>query len=379
MLAAALLILGTSLYGNASPQARQIAFRAKDVSTGIKFLVAKESPFSSAKSTPVLNFYDELFVQLSPSEVRHGSATIEENRQVRALCQTQAPWSLASLAEASPSQALIYPYKSPQAATQVVVVDTWVDIEHPEFEGRAHRGPAFANGTSEGHGTHVSGLIGGKTYGVNKNATIVSIQVLDDQGYGTWATMAAGLEWVARNLEASIINMSIGGPHSQIINSVLNLMVRHGWKVVVAAGNESQDACDTSPAGAGDVITIGAYDQNLQWASFSNYGKCVNMLAPGVDVPSAWPDGEMAYASGTSMASPLVAGLWSLVPAMPAQEFLSMFGETCRVNGTPPHTSNIAPSCAKAGLCNEKCGQQAKTTAPLETSSWGIECSFYVA
>ena len=315
-------------------------------------MVASRSlPSKDPAVVKVLNFFDELFVQLKTKH--NGSSQIEEDREIRAQCQAPAPWALASIA--SQASLLKYPYKTPQRQTEVVILDTWIDIDHPELEGRARRGPAFLNGTSEWHGTHVAGIIGSKTYGVNKNATMLSIQVLDGTGTGSWSVLLTALEWIGKNLRPSIINMSIGGPKSDIVNAALNVLVRHGWKVVVAAGNESQDACDTTPAGASDVIAVGAYDVNNTWASFSNYGPCVNMLAPGVDVLSLYPNGGLAFASGTSMASPMVAGLWSLVPAMAAQEFLTMMGETCIIKNVPPHTSNIMASCAKGGLCNEPC------------------------
>ena len=327
----------------------------------------------------MLNFYDELYVQLTPKPIHH-DGPLEENRPVHALaCQAPAPWAQASLAEEETllDAGLVYPYQDEQPPTQVVIVDTWVDIDHEELKGRASRAPAFASGTSEWHGTHVAALVAGKTFGVNKNASIVSVQVLGDGGYGTWATILAGLDWVAKNLKPSIINMSIGGPRSRIIDDAVNLMVRHGWKIVVAAGNDGRDACETSPAGAEDVIAVGAHDRYRRWAPFSNHGKCVNIVAPGVNVTSAYPGNMEAIGSGTSMASPIVAGLWSLVPAMSAQSFLSLFGQTCLLSGVPANTGNSMASCAKAGLCQRSWCPAQRVAGEFTASQhcYALQCS----
>lgn len=122
-----------------------------------------------------------------------------------------------------------------------------------------------------------------------------------------------GLEWISRQ-PVGIINMSIGGSYSEIVNKVVRSLISRGWKVVVAAGNAHQDACKYSPASEKSVITVGAISKNGDLASFSNYGKCIDVTAPGDTILSTWPGGLAGYMSGTSMATPIVAGMLSLYP-----------------------------------------------------------------
>lgn len=232
-----------------------------------------------------------------------------------------------------------YCAKDDQPDTTVYIVDTFVDIQHREFEGRASVGVEVVPGTpSSVHGTHVAGLVGGKMAGVNKRAKMVSVVVLNDQGVGSWAEIIRGLEWIAQQQDKGIINMSIGGPRSQIVNNVIRKMVQQGYKIVVAAGNEAKDACNTSPASERTAVTVGAVGRQSQWARFSNFGPCVDILAPGDVIGSALPNNKYGFMSGTSMASPIVAGIWSLFPKWNSKRLVAS-GVVRTVGGLPPRTT----------------------------------------
>jgi subtilisin family serine protease len=196
------------------------------------------------------------------------------------------------------------------------VVDTGIDIEHSEFEDRAVWGANFVdheNTDCNMHGTHVAGLIGSKTYGVCKNANLVAVKVLNCEGSGSYSGVLKGLEWVHKqhsNKQKSIVNMSLGGGKSKIIDAIIQKLVdTEGIYVVVAAGNENSDACNSSPAGVLDAMTVMASDIMDNKAYFSNWGKCADLYSPGVNILSTIPNQKTRILSGTSMASPIVAGI----------------------------------------------------------------------
>ncbi|MBY8877554.1 S8 family peptidase [Actinacidiphila acidipaludis] len=200
-----------------------------------------------------------------------------------------------------------------QGAT-AYVLDTGIDFGHSEFGGRAVPGyDAIGDGRNgqdcEGHGTHVAGTIGGKTYGVARQAKLVSVRVLDCQGQGTLAGIIAGMDWVAQHAQQpAVANASLGGSYSPALNDAADALSDSGVLPVVAAGNDSADACTVSPASAPRVLTIGASNASDQEAGFSNSGSCVSMFAPGTAIVSAKLGGGSVAMDGTSMASPHAAG-----------------------------------------------------------------------
>lgn len=228
-------------------------------------------------------------------------------------CQMPAPWHLVSLnhEEIPVPDNAGYAFDDQGTSSIVYVLDTWLDIDHPEFQGRASRGKAFSAGVHV-HATHVAGIIGSMTSGVNKKARIVSVQVLDEQGRGTWSTIIRGLEWISTQSEVGVINISISGGPSDIVDSAVKRMIKRGWKIVVAAGNDAQDACNASPARVTEALTVGAINSQGHKTSFTNYGMCVDIYAPGESVMSTYPESRYAIMSGTSMSSPVLAGLWSM-------------------------------------------------------------------
>ncbi|KNE72903.1 hypothetical protein AMAG_20630 [Allomyces macrogynus ATCC 38327] len=204
------------------------------------------------------------------------------------------------------------------------VLDTGIYLEHNEFEGRARWGTnVVANSTDtdeNGHGTFVSGIIGGKTYGVYKAAQLVAVKALNAAGSGTISDVLRGLDWIAAQGTgggAAIINMSVGGLFNSILNEAVERIIALGFTVVAAAGNFAIDACLVSPASARGSITVGATNITDELAYYSDTGPCIDLLAPGTGITSAFigsPDASTTR-SGTSFSAPHVSGLLGLYAA----------------------------------------------------------------
>jgi subtilisin family serine protease len=258
-----------------------------------------------------------------------------------------------------------YTYSWAGNGVNVYVFDTGIETSHPDFEGRAKATyDAFNDGRNgqdcHGHGTHVAGIIGGKKYGVAKKATLHSVRVLGCDGHGTWSKLIAAMDWVMDNApKPAVANMSLAGGWSLVVNIGVNNLVNSGVTVVVAAGNESDDACWYSPAAASQALTVAASNSNDQWASFSNHGTCVDIIAPGTNIRSAWLNGGNTTATGTSMASPHVAG----VAALYLHAFKGKIGATGQVqadilswasknkiSGVPDETDNLLVHWPCSGL-----------------------------
>lgn len=231
--------------------------------------------------------------------------------------QEDAPWGLARISSASPGGTTYTYDDTAGAGTCSYILDTGISVSHPDFGGRASFAGNFADDNDDdvqGHGTHVAGTVGGTTYGVAKATTLLAVKVLDDSGSGTNAGVIAGMEFVvtdapSRDCSGVVVNMSLGGGFSQSINDAAEAIVEAGIFLAVAAGNSGADASTFSPASAPSACTVGATDSSDGFASFSNYGSLVDVNAPGVDVLSAYPGDTTDTLSGTSMASPHVAGL----------------------------------------------------------------------
>ncbi len=210
-------------------------------------------------------------------------------------------------------------FSSPSTANNVsiYVVDTGIDASHPEFTGRVASGfDSFGSGDGRtdcnSHGTHVAGIAAGSVYGVAKAARLVPVRVLGCDGSGSISGVIAGLEWIASTRssgERSVVNMSLGGGASSSLDSAVASLINTGATVVVAAGNSNVDACTSSPARTAPAITVGSTTSTDSRSSFSNYGTCVDLFAPGSGITAAVPGGGTAVLSGTSMAAPHVAGI----------------------------------------------------------------------
>ncbi|KAF9998179.1 hypothetical protein BGZ80_008000 [Entomortierella chlamydospora] len=219
---------------------------------------------------------------------------------------------------------LTQPYLYNDAAGSGVtayVIDSGVYIDHSDFGGRATFGTNFISGSANtdenGHGTHVAGTIGGTTYGVAKNVSIVSVKVLDATGSGSTSGIIAGMDWVIAHAipGKSVVNMSLGGAKSNAVNDAAQRLYNANIPLIVAAGSSgSADACNNSPAGAPNTFTVASSDSNDKVSSTSSYGSCVDIFAPGVRITSAWIGSSTAtnVISGSSMATPHVAGVAAL-------------------------------------------------------------------
>ncbi|UZJ53191.1 hypothetical protein CBS101457_002511 [Exobasidium rhododendri] len=227
----------------------------------------------------------------------------------------------------------LYNYHGGEGVT-AYIIDTGINIKHDEFEGRARWGKTIPqNDVDEdgnGHGTHCAGTIGSRKYGVAKKAELVAVKVLGSGGSGTMADVVGGVLWAVEDAKKAtkamamnpsstksqkhkgfVANMSLGGGKSPSLDKAVNGAVTSGMHFGVAAGNENQDACNVSPAGAPNPVTVGASTLNDLRASFSNVGKCVDIFAPGLNILSTWNTGNQSTntISGTSMASPHVVGM----------------------------------------------------------------------
>ncbi|WP_405009027.1 S8 family serine peptidase [Kitasatospora sp. NBC_01539] len=211
-----------------------------------------------------------------------------------------------------------YTYPNDGSGVTIYVVDTGVYLQHPSFEGRATSGYDFIDNDSDasdcqGHGTHTAGTTGSKEYGVAKKAKIVSVRVLNCSGTGTSSQIAAGMDWVARNHSGpAVANLSLAGSADTVMDDAVTGAINAGVTVAIAAGNDSKDACSTSPARVAAAITLGSTDSNDARSSFSNYGSCLDLFAPGGSIVSTKNGGGSATMSGTSMATPHAAGAAAL-------------------------------------------------------------------
>ncbi|KHE84604.1 hypothetical protein GE21DRAFT_10172, partial [Neurospora crassa] len=244
--------------------------------------------------------------------------------------QNSTTTGLARLSHAGPSKKAA-PYIFDSSAGEGItafVVDTGIRVTHSEYEGRATFAANFVNNVDtdeNGHGSHVAGTIAGATFGVAKKAKLVAVKVLDGSGSGSNSGVLQGMQFVADTATSqklggkAVLNMSLGGGKSRAINSAINQIAAAGVVPVVAAGNENQDTANTSPGSAPAAITVGAIDQRTDArASFSNFGAGVDIFAPGVNVLSVGikSDTDTDTLSGTSMASPHVAGLAAYLMAL---------------------------------------------------------------
>jgi subtilisin family serine protease len=250
-------------------------------------------------------------------------AWVEEDGEVSIdTTQTSAPWGLDRIDQRDRPLNGTFVYTRTGSGVKAYIIDTGIRRTHTQFGGRAIHGYTAINdgrGSTDcnGHGTHVAGTVGGSKYGVAKSVTLVAVRVLSCSGSGTNSGVIAGVDWVRGNHGAgqpAVANMSLGGGASSALDTAVNNCINDGVTFAIAAGNSNANACNYSPARVGAAITVGSTTSTDARSSFSNYGTCVDIFAPGSSITSAWSTSDTAIntISGTSMATPHVAGVAAL-------------------------------------------------------------------
>jgi aqualysin 1 len=275
-----------------------------------------------------------------------------DSRVKLSTTQTGATWGLDRIDQRDLPLNGEYTYTRTGTGVTAYVIDSGILTSHTEFEGRATVGTDLVGDGQDGqdcdgHGTHVAGTLGGATYGVAKQVNLVAVRVFDCAGNSTFSIVIAGVDWVTANaVKPAVVNMSLGGGYSAPTNEALQTSIASGLTYVVAAGNEESSACGISPASTPEAITVAssAMDDTRSW--FSNFGPCVDLFAPGSDITSAWPTSNTATStiSGTSMASPHVAGVAALYlegnpAAVPAQVANAVLNSTSSARLADPYGS----------------------------------------
>ena len=261
-----------------------------------------------------------------------GVAYVEQNQTVSlSATQTGATWGIDRIDQRNRPLSTTYTYSQTAGNVTAYIIDTGIRFAHTDFGGRATSGYDAVDGGSaddcNGHGTHVAGTVGGTRYGVAKAVRLVGVRVLNCSGSGSNAGVIAGVNWVTQNArKPAVANMSLGGGASTALDNAVANSISSGVSYALAAGNSNANACSSSPARVASAITVGSTTSTDARSSFSNYGTCLDIFAPGSSITSAWYTSNSATntISGTSMASPHVAGAAALVlsatpSATPAQ------------------------------------------------------------
>lgn len=297
---------------NASEQA--IAMVSDNLSR--KYQAQVQRTFTKAVKGGVFNMSEKAAQKLAQDP----NVLLVEEDQIVSINATQnnATWGLDRIDQRNLPLSGSYTYNTTASNVNAYIIDTGILGSHSEFSGRFMGGYDFVDNDSNpndcnGHGTHVAGTVGGSTYGVAKGVKLYGLKVLGCNGSGTNSGVIAGIDWVANNhVKPAVANMSLGGGASSATDNAVANLVASGVTVAVAAGNDNSNACNYSPAREPSAITVGSTASNDSRSSFSNYGSCLDIYAPGSSITSAWSNGGTNTISGTSMASPHVAGVAAL-------------------------------------------------------------------
>ncbi|XP_077301394.1 uncharacterized protein LOC143921965 [Arctopsyche grandis] len=320
--------------------------KVRKTKVGYTMELTSETLEKIKKHPKIIHIEEDQIVTIASVEYR------EAQSEISFVMQNNSSWGLSRISGHKHQ----YEYLKDGGKNVVVyVLDTGIDVTHPEFEGRAEFKYNAVEGSpdidEQGHGTHCAGVIGSKSFGVAKQAKLFGVKILDKHGMGSISKLIEGIDFVIddylkikdkghgyifkqdniidyifgdqhpffttnKKIQA-VVNMSVGGAKSV----ALNFAVRHASRdynihFSTAAGNEHKDACEYSPSSSSTSLTIGASDKKDFIASFSNNGHCVNLFAPGVEIISTWPNNRTKIASGTSMATPHVAGIMAVYLSM---------------------------------------------------------------
>jgi subtilisin family serine protease len=319
---------------------------------GYSVVVSSQEAADALANDPAVKYVEQNAV------VRSSAAAAEAEGCVTQLGST---WGITRTSEYGRTSAGLYSYSDELdgAGVTAYIIDTGIAVNNVEFEGRASWGADFASNPSpgtdlNGHGTHVAGTVCGKLYGVAKKAECVGVAVLGPTGSGSTAGVVNGITWSAQQASSrkgkAIGNMSLGGGKSNALNDAVDAAYSAGFPMIVAAGNEYQDSCNVSPASATNAYTVMSSDSGDRFSSFSNYGTCSDIIAPGSGITAAWIGNNNAIntISGTSMAAPHVAGVGAkllsgssgMEPADLFKEISSM-GTTGKISSVPTRATTL--------------------------------------
>jgi subtilisin family serine protease len=312
---------------------------------------------------------------------------VEADQVVQASgTETGADWGLDRLDQRLGASHLdgSYSWATDGTGVSVYIIDTGIRTTHVEFGGRAfgaYTAISDGNGANDcnGHGTHVAGTVGGRLYGVAKAVKLYAIRVLGCNGSGSTSGVIAGIDWVTQNrVLPAVANMSMAGSFSSTLNSAVQSSIKVGIVYAVAAGNNSADACNYSPASTPEALTVGSIWNADVMSSFSDYGSCVDLFAPGEAIRSAYfvDDTSSTLMGGTSMASPHVAGVAALylsanpsaTPATVASAIVG--GATANVlSGVPTGTANLLLYSSLTGGTTPPPDTTTVTPPPTDTTT----------
>ncbi len=314
-------------------------------------------------------------------------AYVEEDGVVQAIAtQNNATWGLDRIDQRDLPLSTTYTYNTTASNVRAYIIDTGIRSTHNEFGGRVLGGYTAINDgrgyeDCNGHGTHVAGTVGGATYGVAKQVKLYAVRVLDCQGSGTNSGVIAGVDWVTANhIKPAVANMSLGGGASSALDTAVTNSINAGVFYAVAAGNDNKDACNYSPARVAAAMTVGSTTSSDARSSFSNFGTCVNIFAPGSNITSAWHTSNTATntISGTSMASPHVAGVGALYLAANTSASPSTVFNALRDNATMNKLTGIGTGSPNR-LLYSLIGSAPQDNPPVASFTFscsGLTCSF---